>query len=313
MSSHEELESTVARIASRFSGRIGVAAKNLSTGETFSVGAEVPLPIASVIKIPVLVEVFLRAERGALSLDQPMTMTESDRTYGSGILKDFAAGLTMPVIDFATAMMIVSDNTATNMLVDLVGGIEVVNAGMASLGLPTIELHQPVPLRRKLRPGDVIDVGSVAEGAPSEVCELMEMIASGAILSSESRERFVWILEQQQFLDQVPRYFVHDMWWDELGSPGLLRVANKTGFHPGTRADAGIVRMPLDVTFVYCVANTESADASMSAEAEGAVVNGVIGRLLLEHWWPQSAGPAPVLESHLWSEWMSATRSELTE
>ena len=113
------------------------------------------------------------------------------------------------------------------------------------------------------------------------------------------------MLSRQQFVDQVPRYFDYDSLGRELGVVQRIGVACKTGFHPGTRCDAGLVTMGSEIgagpRFAYAVLNTGSTDTSMSSEVEGAIVNARIGRLLLEHWWPADLGPAPVRDLPTWA------------
>jgi len=108
-------------LAAGFSGTLGVWALSLDTGEIIEWNPTDTFPAASTIKVPILYEVYRQSGQGRFSLTDPQTLRAEDIVPGSGILKDLTPGLVLPVKDLATLMIIVSDNTATNMLIDLVG------------------------------------------------------------------------------------------------------------------------------------------------------------------------------------------------
>jgi beta-lactamase class A len=244
------------------------------------------LPTASVIKVPLLAEVYRQVADGAISLEQRLTMQASDIVGGSGVLKEFAPGLTPTVHDLAMMMVVVSDNTATNMLTDLVGGVERVNALMQDLGLTSIAYHIRIDFEVI---GD--DVRRLGESSAVDMARLMELIATGAVAGPEASAGMINILRRQQYLDQVPRYFNYNPYAQDLALEQPYSVACKTGFFPGTRVDAGLLFLPQDVTIAYCAMTDGSADTSISAEAEGLVTNGLLGRLMLEYWWPNGTLP----------------------
>ncbi|MGH2614774.1 MAG: serine hydrolase, partial [Thermomicrobiales bacterium] len=116
-------------------GEIAFAAANLATGEEVARNAERPMPTASVFKLPLLAEVYRQVNAGDLDLDERVTLRAEDVVMGSGILRDFGPGLQPTLRDLAMMMIVVSDNSATNLLLDRVGGPERVNATMRELGL----------------------------------------------------------------------------------------------------------------------------------------------------------------------------------
>ena len=103
------------------------------------------------------------------------------------------------------------------------------------------------------------------------------------------------VVRRQQYLEQLPRYLDFNPYARELGVETPIEVACKTGFFTGTRVDMGAVFLPAGVTFSYCVTSQGGTDASCAPENEGAVVNGLVGRLLVAHWWPGSEGDPPLL------------------
>ena len=307
-----DIARAIESVVSSFSGQLGIAATNLETGEEVAWNADQLLPIASVLKVPVLLEVLQQAEEGRISLDEPIAPMATHRTFGSGVLKELSNEVRMSVHDLAILMIVLSDNTATNALIALVGGVAAVNARMQRLGFPSITLHSNIPLPHPIEPGQPMPkVRNVAEARPVELANLFAGIARDRVASREVCEGMLAILRRQQFVDQVPRYFEYDSIGRELGLVQRVGVACKTGFHPGTRCDAGLVTLGSETgqgpRFAYAVLNTGSTDTSMSAEAEGAVANARIGRLLLEHWWPPELGRAPLRDL---PSWVSAGRSD---
>ncbi|WP_448626393.1 serine hydrolase [Geodermatophilus sp. URMC 64] len=280
----------IAELAEDFSGQLAVSAVDLSTGERVDWQPDLVLPTASVIKLPILLALLREVEAGRVDLADRLTLEAEQRVGGSGILKVFEGGLRPTVRDVATLMIALSDNTATNMVLDILGGIDPVNAAMAELGLHTITLHNAIDF---VVIGD--DVRRLGEASVRELCELNRLIATREAFGEQVSVTAEEILATQQYLDQAMRYTLANPYARELGLVAPLSVASKTGFFTGTRVDAGIVRFGVGGGFAYAVANHEAADTSFLPEAEGAVVNGLVGRALVEHWWPSDAGPAPVV------------------
>jgi len=288
----EEIDETIAAVAGRFSGQLGLAAKNLATGEEVLYQADAMLPTASTIKLVVLIEVFAQAAEGKLRLDDRIEMASTDIVLGSGILRDLQPGLRPTVHDLGMLMVIVSDNTATNMLIDRVGGVDIINRRIhGELGVRSVVLHNRIDFEKI---GD--DVRRLAEATPRGLTTLMEMIVSGRVVSKPACQQMLEILGRQLYLDQVPRYLNTHSFWKELGMSGDYTVAAKTGFFPGTRVDSGVITTPAG-KIVYTAMANGSADSSMSFEAEPAVVNGVLGRLLVEYWWPEASSRDALLPS----------------
>jgi beta-lactamase class A len=284
VNSRQQLEERIVTIANRFTGQLGLAAKNLKTGEEVLHRADEMLPTASVIKLVVLIEAFAQAQEGKLRLDERMEVRGSDMVLGSGVLRDLAPGLNPTIHDIAMLMVIVSDNTATNMLIDRVGGVDVINRRIhESLGVGSVTLHNRIDFEKI---GD--DVRRLAESTPRGLATLMAMLVEGQVVNHSASEQMLQILGRQLYLDQVPRYLNTNPFWKELGLNGDFTVGAKTGFFPGTRADCGVVNTPAG-SIVYAAMAHESSDRSMGFEAEPAVVNGLLGRLVVEYWWPEGA------------------------
>jgi beta-lactamase class A len=220
-----------------------------------------------------------------------MTLS-GDRRGGSGILKAFDAGLRPTLRDAATLMIVLSDNTATNLMIDSVGGVGAVNAAMDELGLSSIRLHNRVDFEVI---GD--DVRRLGESSPRDMRTLVQGIAERAIFAPQICEAVESVLAAQQYLDQVPRYLRISPYAAELSMNTPVTVANKTGFFPGTRADAGIVRFDGGEGFAYAVFHHGSRDKTFLPESEGSVLAGLIGKAITEQWWPGGPAAAPTVST----------------
>ncbi len=115
-------------------GAYAFSVKHLGTGEAFFVNGDEVLPTASVFKVPLVVELYRQVERGEVSLDQRYILRDADKVPGSGVLRELSEGLEVTLSDLMTLMMMVSDNTATDIILGIVGA-ERVNSAMRVLGL----------------------------------------------------------------------------------------------------------------------------------------------------------------------------------
>src|SRR4051794_18740859 len=197
----QDVDRRLAAIRDRFSGVLGIAAKNLTTGEEVLVEPDRTFPTASAFKIPVLAELYRQVEEGRIRLDDRIPVRASDIVKGSGVLRALQPGLAATAHDLATLMIIVSDNTATNMLIDLVGGVEPINAFMRSLGLTSVVVHNRIDFEVI---GD--DNRRLAEAAPRDLMRLCGLMARGELVSAEASRGMLAIMRQQHYLSQFPRY-----------------------------------------------------------------------------------------------------------
>jgi len=254
--STQALERKIDQLRQRFSGRLSVAARNLTSGAAVLVDADQVYPTASTIKIAILVEVFAQAEAGNFDLGRRVRVSDANLVGGSGVLRDLQDGADLSVRDLGTLMMTVSDNTATNLLIDLVGGVAVVNRRMQQdLGLGSVQLHTRIDFDKI---GD--DVRRFAEACPADLMKLMELLLRGEVVSGAVSGRVVDVMRKQQFMEFVPRYLRVTPWADELKISPRLSVADKPGFLPGTAVDAGALFLPEGVTIAFSVMAHESKD-----------------------------------------------------
>ena len=233
----QKLESTINDIDRSLDGVIGVAILDLTSGQKFLLHADEVFPQASSIKIAVLAELYHQAQTGKLKLNDLYTVQASDLVPDSDIMGGLTPGVTRITLrDLATMMVAVSDNSATNVLIDRVG-MENVDGLMTSLGLTRTRL------RRKM-----MDLKAASEGrenisTPGEMMILLENLYRGKVLNREMTEDFVKVLSTHKS-SFIPR---------EL--PEGLKIANKPGELERVRNDSGVVfaeKRP----YVICVMTT---------------------------------------------------------
>ncbi len=213
-------------------GNIGFYYKNLVTGKTVSYQPDAQLKAASVIKLPMMIEAFRQFEAGMLSPDDPATVRREDKVPPSGVLTFLHDGLTVSVLDLVTLMIIVSDNTATNILMDILG-IENVNNTLASLGAQTTRL------RRKMYDREGAARGLQNHIAAGEIGMLLEKLYLGQAVSPESDAQMIDILKAQQVNGKIPARFCE-----------TIDIAHKTGEDSGITHDVGIVYA--ETPFILC-------------------------------------------------------------
>ncbi len=274
-----ELAAVVAGIErefAAFAGTGGLVAKHLGTGEEIRVNADAETATASTIKVPILIELFRQVEAGEVDLGAKLPVTQGVRTVGSGVLRELSDGVELSVLDHATLMIVVSDNVATNVLIDLVGP-ERVNTTMAEFGFPRTRLKQRLDF-----PAIGQDARNLAVSTPSDLAGIMGALATGAILGDESRAAILEIMGRQHHLDLVPRYLPYEPYRDDLGKPDNgLRIANKTGGWTGMRADMALIEWP-GTRYVVAVVTEGDPDARFWAENAGARLIGRVSRLVFD-------------------------------
>lgn len=229
MSVHAAIEG----LTRQFSGTLGLWAYSLDTGERIEIRADESFPAASTIKLPILYEVWRQAGEGRFGLSDPVLLKPDDVVPGSGVLRDLTPGLSLSVRDMASLMIVVSDNTATNLLIDLVGR-ERINQSMADLGLTDTHLHNKLFKAPEGAPAN--------SSTPADLGRLLLLIAREEVLTPEACAEMMGILGRQHFTDAITRRLPDFDGFVEAGKEPLATVASKSGSIRGTRNDVGFVR-----------------------------------------------------------------------
>jgi beta-lactamase class A len=236
--SQETAMAAIGAVAGRSTGAVGLAARHLETGDTLTWRADEEFRTASLIKTAIHVAVMRRARLGAFSLDDQVELADSDLVGGSGVLAVLRPGLRCTVSDLCTLMIVVSDNTATNMLIDLCGGVDAVNDDLARLGFPGIRLNHRLgyPPPSLVTGVSRLYTGSgtpLAMATPAAFCELMEGLHAGTVVAREASAEIIAVLQHQQHQALFPRAFVDIPEPGDPPGPGCPWLAHKTGYVDG--------------------------------------------------------------------------------
>jgi beta-lactamase class A len=219
----QKLESGIQEVDQHLDGVMGVVIEDLTTGDHFMLHEDEVFAQASSIKITVLANLYLQAEQGKIKLTDLYTMQSSDLVPDSDIMGGLTPGVTRVTLrDLATMMVAVSDNSATNVLIDRVG-MPNVNAMLDSLGLSHTRL------RRKMMDLEAAKQGRENISTPREMMTLLGAIYHGKLLNKESTADFFKILSTNK--DS----------WIPRDLPADVKVANKPGSLEAVRNDSGIV------------------------------------------------------------------------
>lgn len=234
--------SRIRQAVALFPASVSLFAKHLESGVTYGIREDEPVRTASTIKVAIMAGVFAQVAKGKARWSEELVLRDSDKVGGSGVVRELSAGVRLPVRDLVHLMIVVSDNTATNMLLDRFGG-DAVNELLDELGLKRTRV-----LRKILGGGkDVPPVPSglteagrapgaerfgIGVSTPREMVLLLEKLEGGQVVSREASREMVEILKRQQYKDGIGRRLGH------------LPVASKSGALDRLRADVGIVYAP---------------------------------------------------------------------
>ena len=252
----ETLAARIADVADETGGIVGVSATQLATGRHIGYREDEPFPTASVIKLPLLVTLYADAIAGRIDLSERVRYREDTKVAGSGVLQYLDDGLDPTLRDLAVLMMSVSDNTATDLLLDRVGKDRVEATmdgyGLSSIRIPfdiremlmeLVDMDHSKPggydeLRRLLRlsagsGGRSLIPSQADRSTPADMCRLLELVESRAILDADACSAIVELMKRIQSGTRLPGLL-----------PKGTVVAHKTGSYRRVKNDVGIVYAP---------------------------------------------------------------------
>ena len=234
------LEASIQRTTRSINATWGIYMKSLDTGEEIAIDADRQMETMSTIKIPLMIEAFEQIKAGTFKLTDKYTFVQADSQPGTGTIQRLDDGAVMTVKDLITMMIIVSDNTATEVLYRMVGGPEAVNARMQAMGLKTTRaMNVPskwFPLLRSARtPEQFYREGKSPFGfsTPREMGRLLEMMERGTLVDKPSSDLMLRIMRNQLYRTRIPRYVTG------------YTIPHKTGdFLPYVGDDVGVLEAP---------------------------------------------------------------------
>jgi beta-lactamase class A len=256
---HLKVVRQLTRITSEFDGVMGIAARDLTGTDRFEINADSVFPQASSIKIAILIELFRQAQAGTLKMEERVELKRSQMVGGSGVLQHFGDGTSaLSLHDLAVLMIVLSDNTATNLVIDRVG-LENVNRTLDRWGLPHTRLQ------RRMLDVEAQRTGRENVSSPREMAQLLAQLQQGKLLDAEHTAAALEILK---FVKDTPL---------RRGLPPGVPLADKSGSLEGVRCDSGIV-MLAGRPYVISVMTTFGDD---SEAAERTITQ--VSRILLDY------------------------------
>jgi beta-lactamase class A len=268
-------EALRARIAT-FPATVSLYAKNLDTGAAVGIRESEPVRTASTIKLPIMAAVFDLVARGQAKWTEPLTVTQADKVGGSGVIgSEISDGVQLPLSDVVHLMIVLSDNTATNMILDRITA-DGVNAYLDKIGIRTTRSM------RKVMTGSAAASGVSAAGrlpenrkfglgvsTPRDMVTILEKLERGELVSPEASREMIAILKRNQDNTGIAR---------KLGG---VTVAHKTGALDALRSDVGIVyAKSARIAMAITVDGMEKPD--WSPDNPGSLLIADLARMLVE-------------------------------
>jgi beta-lactamase class A len=209
-SASASLEARVRAEITPFKGKVSVFAKNLDTGQTYTLNGDERVPTASTIKIAVMIETFARVSEGRAKWTDQLILTKAARYGGSGVLPELGDGLRLTLRDCVNLMMVVSDNTATNMVLDYLT-TDSVNARMSSLGFKDTRIMRRIGGGGESKEGKEADNKRFGLGAttPHEMVQILEKLDRGEIVNTAASKEMIELMKREQV-----RYAIARTIWD---------------------------------------------------------------------------------------------------
>ncbi|MEM6753518.1 MAG: serine hydrolase [Cyanobacteria bacterium P01_C01_bin.38] len=209
----------------------GIFIADLDTGNYVDLNGNTSLPSASTIKLPILVAFFQDIEAGKIRLDEKLVMTKEMLAGGSGDMRSKPVGTQFTALEVADKMMVISDNTATNMLIARLGGIEALNQRFRTWGLTATTLRNQLP-----------DIQGTNTTNSRELVQVMGMVSKGQLVSNRMSQQIIEIMRRNQRRHLLPK---------GLGTGAT--IANKTGFIGAMLGDVGLIELPSGKRYVAAV------------------------------------------------------------
>ena len=235
---HAALDAAVRTKVQSFPGKVSLAAKNLVTGESYSLHPDDPVRTASTIKLAIMAECFFEAAEGKLELSERIKIPESEKVSGSGIVQELSTN-ELPLRDLIDLMIVLSDNTATNLVLNRIGG-NAVNARMKQLGFVQTRVMRKIlgdGNNLKPIPSGITEEGlkpenkkwGIGRSSPTEMVAILDKLHRGELVSKHASEEMLTILKRQRDHDGIGR--------DLKGTV----IASKSGALDRLRSDVGII------------------------------------------------------------------------
>ncbi len=290
-----DLQQQLESIAAAHQGKVALFAENLKTGQTVVIDPDQVVPTASVIKLTILYEAMEQVREGKTHLEDKIVLTKADQVEGSGVFTFFDTPLTITLKDALTMMIIMSDNTATNLVIDHLG-LANINARIQKLGLKDTYLYKkvflppdgPMPADQKIY--------GLGKTTPREMADVMRKIVTCDLaepgLPSRPQDQplcdvALHMLTNQFYRNGIPRYI------EGLDSTvGGSAIANKTGALDAVRNDVAAISSK-DGLLILSIFTSDNHDHSWTSDNEGEVTIAKLAKAIVTTWSPSGLTSFP--------------------
>lgn len=253
-------------------GRVAIAVKHLGNGAAFEHQGDEPMPTASLIKFPLMIEVYQQAAEGKLQLADIVVLRKEDMVPGSGILTyHFSDGASFPLRDAVRLMIVFSDNTATNLVLDRIG-IAATGQRMKAWGFPNTKIHAKVfrGATTSIDPEGTKKFG-LGSTTANETVRLLEKLHQGKLVSPEASREMLEHMKKCEDKDKIKRFL-----------PPSIVVANKSGTVSDVKTDAGIMFLPSGPV-ALCVLTAGNEDKAFSPDNAASIFIGRVAQVVQRH------------------------------
>lgn len=264
------LEKRIEAELASYDGTMAVYIDDLN-GHVIEIGADEKYETASTVKTYILACLFDEIENGNASLEDMLTYEESHAVDGSGVLCALEPGAVLRVKDAATLMIIVSDNVATNMMIDYLG-VEKINACIQKLGCRDTVLHNPIHFEQYEKLGTT---------TARDYAGIFVKLAKGELISKEADGKMLEILKKQHYNSMITRDFPPYYMDSDNTDDVLIHVASKSGSMNACRNDGGIVYTPYG-SYVIVMLHKEFSDAMYYPGHPSTVFGARVSRMILD-------------------------------
>lgn len=259
------LEKRIKSILNEIEGEFGVYFEDIQDHSKIEINENLLFSAASTIKIPLVALVFKQYEEGNFNIYDEVTIKSENRVGGTGILKALNKNYKPTILDLVTLAIIVSDNTATNELIDLVGGFKKINEFNVSIGLNNTKFQ------RKMLDLEALKSGKDNLTTAKDLGMILSLIASGRCISKEASNMILQIMKTQQFRQKLPYLLpaitsYDDKATDEFPEEGKVIVANKTGDLWKVQHDVGIFILPKGQRYIISMYSQKLREDSEGIE-----------------------------------------------
>jgi beta-lactamase class A len=288
-----QLDQQLQAIAAAHHGKLAVYAHNLRTGQTASLASDLPVKTASTIKLGILLDAAQQIRSGKATLAEKLVLNHDNQVEGSGVLAQLDTPLALTLKDTLTLMVILSDNTATNMAIDRLG-LQHIDATLRAAGLKQTWLYKKVYVAPSgPMPADQPQFG-LGKTTAREMASIMERLAECHLALDGSAPlpgdgplcgKLLGMLRNQQTRDKIPRY-IESIDTSENGSA----IANKTGELNEVRNDVALISTKAGPV-VIAAFTFDNADQRWNGDNEAEVTLAKVGKAVIDRWSPQGLDP----------------------